>query len=89
MKASQPKLPILKDEEVEDRIAYKLTNMISEMHFDFSFCKEKDKFVMEKIWQENIVPLPDLQFSCDNKKRIWIASLPTLKIILICPCLEV
>lgn len=50
----------LEEGEEEGRIAYRLTNMISEMHFDFSFCKEKDKFVMEKIWQENIVPLPDL-----------------------------
>ena len=48
------------EEEGSKKIAYRLTNMISEMHFDFSFCKEKDKFVMEKIWQENIVPLPDL-----------------------------
>ena len=53
----------LVEEEVEEgskKIAYRLTNMNSEMHFDFSFCKEKDRFVMEKIWQEKIVPLPDL-----------------------------
>ena len=56
--------PTTMEEEEEEgereRIAYRLTNMISEMHFDFSFCKEKDKFIVEKIWQENIMPLPDL-----------------------------
>jgi gamma-glutamylcysteine synthetase len=39
---------------------YQLMNMISGVHFDFRFCQEKNEFVMEKIWQEDTVTLPDL-----------------------------
>ena len=39
---------------------YQLMNMITGVHFDFCFSKEKNEFVMEKIWQDNPVTLPDL-----------------------------
>ena len=39
---------------------YQLMNMISGVHFDFCFSQERNEFLVEKIWQENIVTLPDL-----------------------------
>ena len=51
----------VKSHEQDDlSYSYQLTNMISGVHFDFRFCQERNEFVMEKIWQENTVTLPDL-----------------------------
>ena len=39
---------------------YQLKNMISGVHFDIFFSEEKDEFVLEKVWKDNVSSLPDL-----------------------------